>query len=143
MYEDGMIPLGTKIEEVEKKTYKFSDEPLNQSIDELLDEVIKEQGKKLKEGFVRPEIYWTDRNYASYFGVYYHDENVIQINRLLNSQSVPKEAVKFVIYHECLHQGIAGHPKEFRALERKYPKFQKWERFLTYELPDFDFETAM
>lgn len=143
MYEDGMIPLGTKIEEVEKKTYKFSDEPLNQSIDELLDEVIKEQGKKLKEGFVRPEIYWTDRNYASYFGVYYHDENVIQINRLLNSQSVPKEAVKFVIYHECLHQGIAGHPKEFRALERKYPKFQKWERFLTYELSDFDFETAM
>lgn len=49
MYEDGMIPLGTKIEEVEKKTYKFSDEPLNQSIDELLDEVIKEQGKSLKK----------------------------------------------------------------------------------------------
>ena len=43
----------------------------------------------------------------------------------MNSVSVDKEVVKFVIYHECLHQEFVGHPKEFRAKERSYKDFQK------------------
>ena len=92
----------------------------------------------MQKDFVRPEIQWTDRAMASYWGVFYHDYNLIYINSLLNSESVDKEVVKFVIYHECLHQEFTGHPKEFRDKERLYKDFQIQEHFLDYILRDFD-----
>lgn len=140
---NGVRPLGTVTEEVEKAHYKLSETPLAQSIDELLDEVIAEQGANFFQPFVRPAIYWTDKNYGSYFGIYYHDSNEIRINRLLNSETVPVEVVKFVIYHECLHQEFAGHPHSFRKKEHLYPGFQEWENFLDYQLRDFEIEYAM
>ena len=143
LYPTGVVPLGTVVEEREKQFYKFSTEPLPDSIQTLLDEVIQEQQDKLPQPFVRPTIQWTDKDYASYFGIYYHDRNAILINRLLNSVSVPREVVKFVIYHECLHQEFTGHPRDFRRRERMYPDFQKWERFLDYELKDFEREYAL
>lgn len=143
LYPHGIVPIGTIIEEVEKAEYKFSEEPLEETIDELLDEVIKEQSHLLPNDFVRPDIYWTDVPKASYFGVFYHDYNVININSLLNSKSIPREVVKYIIYHECLHQGISGHPAEFRELEHQYPNFQEYEHFLDYTLADFNLEYAM
>ena len=115
IYPKGIVPVLTRVEEVEKSFYKLSQEPLDVSIDDLLTEVIEEQSENFPEDFTRPEIYWTQRPAASYFGLYYHTNNRIFINALLNSISVPKEVVKFVIYHECLHQEFTGHPKEFRA----------------------------
>lgn len=142
-YPTGVAPLGTVVEEREKQFYKLSNEPLPDSIETLLDEVIQEQQDKLPQPFVRPTIQWTDKDYASYFGIYYHDRNAILINRLLNSVSVPREAVKFVIYHECLHQEFQRHPWGFRRRERQYPDFQKWEHFLDYQLKDFERDYAM
>lgn len=143
LFPNGVVPIGTRIEELEKEHYEFSLEPLDESIEQLLDEVMEEQKEKLPKDFVRPEIHWTDKAYASYFGVFYHDYNMIYINTLLNSKSVPKEVVKFVIYHECLHQAIVGHPAEFRQKERMYPNFQEYEHFLDYTLRDFDIAEAM
>jgi hypothetical protein len=142
-YKNGIVPIGTRVEEVEKEFYTLSSEPQPKSIDELLDEVIDEQGDKFVEDFVRPEIAWTDKDYKSYFGVYYTQNNCIRINRLLNSVSVPEEVVKFVIYHECLHQEMPNHFKAFRAKERLYPNFAEYENFLFCKFPDFDRECAM
>lgn len=138
MFPKGIVPVGTQIEEVDKQIFHLSKEPLHESIEELLTEVIKENSEHFKKDFVRPEIHWTDRPVGSYYGMFYHDYNMIYINSLLNSESVPKEVVKFVIYHECLHQEFVGHSKEFRDKEHKYKDFQKQEYFLDYILRDFD-----
>lgn len=143
MFPKGIIPIGTQIEEVDKAVYQLSAEPMKDSIDDMLTEVITEQADKFPDDFTRPEIHWTDQAVRSYFGMFYHDYNLIYINSLLNSESVPKEVVKFVIYHECLHQEFVGHPKEFRDKERMYPEFQKQEYFLDYTLHDFDVREAM
>lgn len=142
-YPTGVAPLGTVVEEREKQFYKLSKEPLSDSIDTLLDEVIEEQKAYLPQPFTHPTIQWTDKDYASFFGVYYHERNAILINQLLNSVNVPREAVKFVIYHECLHQEFQRHPWGFRRRERQYPDFQKWEHFLDYQLKDFERDYAM
>lgn len=143
MFPKGIVPIGTQIEDVEKEVYQLSAEPFADSIEELLTEVIDEQREHFPADFERPEIYWTDKPKKSYFGIFYHDNNLIYINSLLNSASVPKETLKFIIYHECLHQEFYGHPWEFREKERRYPDFQKQENFLYYTLRDFDLEKAM
>ena len=138
MFPKGIVPLGTRVEEVDKAVFHLSKEPLAESIEELLSEVMEENGEHLGGKFVRPEIHWTDRALASYWGIFYHDNNLIYINSLLNSESIDKEVVKFVIYHECLHQEFRGHPREFRIKERLYKGFQKQEHFLEYILRDFE-----
>ena len=140
MYPKGIVPIGTQLEEIDKEVFHLSREPMDQSIEELLSEVIEENRENLGENFVRPEIYWTDRAVGSYWGIFYHDYNLIYINSLLNSKSVDKEVVKFIIYHECLHQKFMGHPREFRDKERLYHDFQKQEHFLDYIIRDFDGE---
>ena len=140
---NGVRPIGTMVEEVERQAYTLSADPLPWSIDELLDEVIAEQWEKLPSPFRRPSIQWTDRDYASFYGVYYIDSNSIRINRLLNSASVPKEVVKYVIYHECLHQELPNHTREFRQREHLYPNFNQHDHFLDYTLRDFEREYAM
>lgn len=138
MFPKGIVPIGTRVEEVDKEVFHLSKEPLNHTLEELLTEVIKENSTALGKKFIRPEIHWTDRAMASYWGIFYHDNNLIYINALLNSKSIDKEVVKFVIYHECLHQEFVGHPKPFRDKERMYKDFQKQEHFLEYILRDFD-----
>ena len=138
MFPKGIIPIGTRVEEVDKEVFHLSKEPLTENIDDLLTEVIDENGENFGEDFIRPEIHWTDRPLGSYWGIFYHDYNLIYINSLLNSESIDKEVIKFVIYHECLHQEFVGHPKEFRDKERLYKEFQRQEHFLDYILRDFD-----
>ena len=140
LFPKGIVPVLTQVEEIDKEVYKLSPEPIEASIDELLTEVIKEQSTNFSDNFTRPEIYWTERPAGSYFGVFYHDYNLIYINSLLNSVSIPREVVKFVIYHECLHQEFVGHPKEFREKEHLYPNFQECQHFLDYTLRDFELD---
>lgn len=138
IFPNGIVPVGTQVEEVDKAVYQLSAEPFDGTLDDLLDEVIEEMGSHFPEDFIRPGISWTANAVSSYFGMYYHDYNLIHINELLNSKSVPREVLKFVIYHECIHQEIQGHPAEFREKERLYPDFQEQEYFLDHTLTDFD-----
>lgn len=140
MFPKGIIPIGTRVEEVDKQVFHLSKEILTDNIEDLLEEVIEEYQDILGSDFIKPEIYWTDRPVASYWGIFYHDHNLIYINSLLNSDSVDKDVVKFVIYHECLHQEFIGHPKAFREREHVYKDFQKQEHFLDYILRDFEGE---
>ena len=142
-YPDGVAPLGTVVEEVEKEFYKLDPAPFEESLDKLLDEVIKERAATLGKSFIRPKISWTDKDYKTYFGIYYPERKSIKINRVLNSKSIPREVLKFAIYHECLHQLIAKHGREFRNLERLYPNFDDYENFLDVKFPDYYRDYAM
>ena len=140
-YPNGVKPLGTAIEEVEKEFYKLDPEPFDETLDKLLDEVITEQSENIGKNFVRPSIYWTNHNVKPYFAAYkyrkeYKDDFII-VNKLLNSKSIPRDVLKFVIYHECLHQRLKKHDVVFRELEQKYPNFHEYDNFLNRKFPDF------
>ena len=143
MYPNGVVPIGTRIEEAERIFYKLDPAPFAESLDNMLDEVLQEQSVILGKDFIRPSISWTDRAYKCYFAQYEFAAAHIKVNAVLNSVSVPKEVIKFLIYHECLHQLIPGHGTEFRQLERKYPDFEEHEHFLDYTFPDYYRESAM
>jgi superfamily II DNA or RNA helicase len=109
-------------------------------IGELMREVIDERFGGSYPG-VR-SIRWTDRPYRSYYGRYSlattEDGKTvgdIMMNLLLNSSQVPREVIKYVVYHELLHRDYWRHDKKFREMERKYPNYVEWERFLDYRLP--------
>lgn len=73
------------------------------------------------------------------FGSYDFDRNLIRIHPALDRDWVPRFFVEFIIYHELLHAIFPPetgegrrrvHTKEFRAMERRFPRYQKameWE----------------
>jgi len=143
LYPDGVVPLGTIVEEVEKEFYKLDPAPFGESLDKLLDEVISEHSDTLERNFKRPSISWTDKAYKTFFAVYYGNNNSIKVNRVLDSKTISRDVIKFLIYHECLHQSIATHSREFRRLEHLYPNFEEYETFLDVKFPDFYREYAL
>ena len=148
-YPSGVAPLGTAIEETEKEFYKLDSEPFSEPLEKLLDEVIIEQSEVLGNNFIKPEIYWTNREVKSYFAAYnYREErkdDFIVVNKVLDSKTLDKhrEVLKFLIYHECLHQFFRKHGIEFRDMEQRYPDFHEHENFLDRTFPDFVRDYAM
>ena len=128
-------PLRTKIEELPLEQIPFDTTPFY-DINELYEEVKQEQWNGEFEGV--SSINWTDRPYKTYFGIYYPDSSSIKINSILNSKDVPREAVKFVIYHEMLHRDNRHHDAAFREKEHRYPNYEEWEHFLHGEMLQFD-----
>ena len=102
-YPNGVKPLGIEIEEIPDEERTLDITPCY-DIDELTQEVVQEM---FGDSYGRiPPVYWTDKAYESYFGVYRYwpDHDMIQINTILNSKDIPKRVVKYVIYHELLHR---------------------------------------
>lgn len=139
--------IGSAIKEFPAETLPYKYEPVYDII-QLRDEVIEEmfKKKKLKDIFIFsseniPKIEWTDKPYTSYFGIYYSGQNLIRINSLLNSASVPRETVKFIVYHELIHTQFFYHTKEFYAIEHMYPNFAAHNHFLDDTFGKFDFSS--
>lgn len=73
-------------------------------------------------------------------GVYLHESRVIRIHPALDRPEVPAYFVRFVVFHEMLHQAIPprlvggrriAHSAEFRRAEQAYPDYERamrWER---------------
>lgn len=73
-------------------------------------------------------------------GTYYHDAKIIRIHPALDRPEVPAWFVRFVIFHEMLHQAMpprtiggrrVAHTPEFRIAEQAYPDYDRaiaWER---------------
>lgn len=142
MYPAGQKPLGAKIEELPEESLTFDPTP-TYDLEELANEVVTERfdgayGKL-------PPIFWTKRPFCGYFGKYHPDSSgdYIYINCVINSPNVPKETVKYVIYHELLHRDNLSHNSAFRALEHRYPGWTEHERFLDYTFPKFDISSAL
>ena len=141
VYPEISKALGGKIEEVLEELLPFDCTP-EYDLNELVTEVINERFEGLYGEL--PEIMWTDKYYSDYFGRYqYTDKPYIHINRILNSKSVRREAVKYVIYHELLHRDYHNHDKAFRAMEHQYPDWTEQERFLYSIFNKFDLENVM
>lgn len=132
---DGKLKPKMKTVEIPYEKIPFDTTPFY-DLNELVREVTNEMFGGKYEGI--SSIYWTDKPESKYFGVFYFADNHIMINCILNSRDVPREAVKYVIYHEMLHLQYHNHGKLFREQEHKYPEYYKWDQFLDGTFQDFD-----
>ena len=135
IYKGKNAILGLKVEELPVELIPFDRTPFY-NLSELLQEVKTEMFGGIYEG-IGP-VNWTDKAYKEYYGVFYHDDHSIFINSVLNSKDVPREVVKFVIYHELLHRDNHSHDKYFKEEEHKYPHFEDCEVFLFNNMHNFD-----
>ncbi len=81
------------------------------------------------------------------FGSWHAPTHTIRIHPALDSEVVPCEFVRYIIFHEMLHVVVPSenrggrvrhHTSEFRALERRYPDFERMQRLgtqLLHKLP--------
>ena len=131
----GSSPLGSHVEEMPiEEIPLILDKPYDLS--RLVKDVIEEMFGGAYEGI--QSVTWTESPMQSYFGIFYPNGKIL-INNVLNSSQVPKETVKYVIYHELLHRDYWNHDKAFRTEEHKYPDYTEHERFLDYQYRGFTF----
>lgn len=104
--------------------------------DELNDEYFNGKLKLFITWFGKP----SQRNKSRVtFGLYHDQLKLIKINRLLDSPTVPRYVISYVIFHEMMHyvcpsyvdeKGLHRvHNKEFKTKEARYKHFdlaQKW-----------------
>ena len=141
--EQGDTSIYSEVEEVPFTFIEYDSAPCydQEGLEKLQKQVVTE---RFDNNFPRmPFISWTNRPMNSYFGQYNADYDRILINCLLNSRSIPVEVIKFVIYHEMLHQEIMLHNREFRNKEHLYPEFARCEHFLYENFNQFDFDNAI
>lgn len=71
------------------------------------------------------------------FGSYSRLENVIRINPVLDSESVPAEFVEYIMFHEMLHAVMPSvergmkrlhHHRAYRLLERRFPDHARLQK---------------
>jgi len=96
-------------------------------------------------GTVTASITWGKKNprravRKRKLGSFQRDRNIIRINPVLDSSSVPRYFIEFVVYHEMLHAaasfersagGQRVHSREFKRRERDFKCYEQalaWER---------------
>ena len=88
-------------------------------------------------------IRWTSRPYKGYFGRFYKEgEGIgrIEVNSVLNSENVPEDVVKFILYHEMLHRDNRYHDKSFYELEHRFKNWDECDNFLDRHMQEFDIQ---
>lgn len=130
-------PLGLSVEELPEELISFDRTP-RYDLMELTEKVKNEMFGGTFDGI--ESIEWTDKYYKTYYGLHTELNGVhtIKINKILNSESVPENVVKFVIYHELLHRDNMSHDKSFRSAEHEYPGYAECEHFLYDNMKKFD-----
>ncbi len=137
IYKGSQPVYGRKVCELPEELIPFDRTPYH-NIDELVSEVKDEMFGGSYDGI--SSVHWTKKPYKTYYGCYFHADNRIEINNILNSRDVPREVVKFVIYHELLHRDNPYHDKRFRQEEHKFRNFEDCESFLYNNMYKFDIE---
>lgn len=135
LYKDRTHIIGLKVEELPLELIPFDRTPKH-DLPKLVQDVKNEMFGGVYEGI--SSIEWTDKVYKTFYGRFDPNDNSILINKILDSNEVPEEVVKFVIYHELLHRDNRSHNAEFKAEEHKYPKFEEWEYFLDGKMNQYD-----
>ena len=71
------------------------------------------------------------------YGSYDREHRRITIHPALDSSEVPEEFVRYIVFHEMLHDAIPSrkvngrvyhHPPEFTAREKQYPEYERMKR---------------
>jgi len=93
----------------------------------------------------RPALAWTSESPAKRLGFHFEALNLLAVNRVMDSERVPRHVLEFVMYHELLHHVNARdarpvrrvhHTKQFREQEhlfRTYDQAEVWLRRLVFE----------
>lgn len=116
----------------ERKEYEIIDNYFN--LQELLGEILVMYPKLRTDGLVR--IGWSTKVVRNWFALcqrFSADEVLFQItvNRILSSPKVDREVIKYLIFHELLHEnGYWNHDEEFRKREWQYPNSAELDGFL-------------
>lgn len=102
---------------------------------QLLDEVKQLYPLLNTDGLVK--LAWSDSVVRSWFALcerFAEEEGYeyeIHVNKLLSSPKIDKEVIKYLIFHELLHQnGYWEHDEEFRKREWQYPNSAEWDGVL-------------
>ncbi len=86
-----------------------------------------------------PMLAWVDESPAKRLGYYFEPLNLLAVNRVFDSERVPRYVLEFVVYHELLHHVDAEsgrrrrrvqHTKGFREQERKFSSWADAEAWL-------------
>lgn len=132
------------IEDDDRQEYNIVDNYFNLS--ELLNEVIEMYPKLSTKGLVR--IGWSNNIVRSWYALCQKfddisDETLYQltVNKILSSPNVDKEVIKYLIFHELLHQnGYWNHDDEFRKREWQYPNSAELDGFLDSLIFEYDLD---
>jgi len=136
-YAGGHTPDGGKVSELSLEMLPFDRTPFHDIVS-LFNEVVSEMFDGLWSGTT--DVDWTKKAVSRYFGMYITDvlDERIRINKMLNSKDVPKEVIKYLLYHEMLHREYHYHDRFFREQEHKYLNWVDHDRFLDGELIKHD-----
>lgn len=86
-----------------------------------------------------PILAWSNESPRQRLGFYFEPLNLMAVNRVLDSERVPRYVLEFVVYHELLHHvdAVNGrrlrrihHTKRFKAQERAFSSYDEAERWL-------------
>ncbi len=79
--------------------------------------------------------WWRGRSIR--YGSWDATTRTVRVHPLLDDSRVPREFVRYIMFHEMLHAVVPGerrggrlnhHPREFRMLERQYPNLAEMNR---------------
>ena len=106
----------------DREKYEIVDNYFN--LQALLDEVLAMYPKLSADGLVK--LGWRKNVVRNWFALCQKDKTgtyyQIHINKILSSPKVDKEVIKYLLFHELLHQnGYWNHDIEFRKREWQYP----------------------
>lgn len=106
----------------DREKYEIVDNYFN--LQALLDEVLAMYPKLSADGLVK--LGWSKNVVRNWFALCQKDKTgtyyQIHINKILSSPKVDKEVIKYLLFHELLHQnGYWNHDIEFRKREWQYP----------------------
>jgi hypothetical protein len=93
------------------------------------------------EGTIRrPDMAWARESPSVRLGFYFEPLDILAVNRVMDSEKVPRFVLEFVVYHELLH-GVLGtggtptrrlsHTKEFREMEKRFSMHAEAETWLS------------
>jgi predicted metal-dependent hydrolase len=99
-----------------------------------LEEIFHELNRRFFHSQIPPSrLGWSHQYSRRILGHYDSGHGTIMISRKLDSPSVPRYLVEYVVYHEMLHVRIpverrgqrrVVHSREFREAEKKFPKYE-------------------
>ncbi|OGS43770.1 MAG: hypothetical protein A3K76_05050 [Euryarchaeota archaeon RBG_13_57_23] len=89
-------------------------------------------------GLKAPALSWTSESPRRRLGYYFEQLDLLAVNRALDSESVPRYVLEFVMYHELLHHAdrrgrshrTVRHTKAFRERERAFSTYSEAEAWL-------------
>lgn len=93
-----------------------------------------------------PTLAWVDESPARRLGYYFEPFNLLVVNRVFDTERVPRYVLEFVVYHELLHHIDAEsgrmmrrvhHTKDFREQERRFSSYAEAEKWMSRLVAEF------